>query len=220
MAEVLFWFLLSPSCPVPRIWWQILMNLGFSVATLSQVNSPGAWRFLHCCFVSTSRKTLPDFMGLTLPRSAFAIPSIAFFSTNAFKLSGIFLSAASMMRNFGNWLSSWFSLVWFEDWFWVGVEVEHGGDVLFCLFMLIMVWWGLEVCLQDLIHKWWSETNFAKNTHIMTHTKNHSNTHGYPTPKRQPPSMTYSPPSNALVANFISPQGRISPPPLGWGCPV
>ena len=54
----------------------------------------------------------------------------------------------------------------------------------------------------------------------MTHTKNHSSTHGYPTPKRQPPSVTYSPPNNALVANFNSPQGRISPPPLGWGCPV
>ena len=40
----------------------------------------------------------------------------------------------------------------------------------------------------------------------MTRTKNYSNTHGYPTPKRQPPSVTYSPPSNALVANFNSPQ--------------
>ena len=50
----------------------------------------------------------------------------------------------------------------------------------------------------------------------MTHTKNHSHTHGYPTPKRQPP-VTYSPPSNF---NFNSPQGRISPPPLGWRCPV
>ena len=42
-------------------------------------------RFLHCCFVSTSIKTRPHFIGLTLSSSAFAIPSIAFFKTNAFK---------------------------------------------------------------------------------------------------------------------------------------
>ena len=54
----------------------------------------------------------------------------------------------------------------------------------------------------------------------MTHIKNHSNTHGYPTPKRQPPSVTYSSPSYVLVANFNSPQARISQPPLGRGCPV
>ena len=54
----------------------------------------------------------------------------------------------------------------------------------------------------------------------MTNTKNHFNTHGYPTPKRQPPSVTYSPPGYALDANLNSSQGRISPPPLGWGCPV
>ena len=70
--------------------------------------------FLHCCFVSTSINTLPDFIGFTLSSSAFAIPSIAFFKTNAFKFSGTFWSAASMMRNLGHWLSFWFSLVWFE----------------------------------------------------------------------------------------------------------
>ena len=43
VAEVLFWFFLRPSCPVPCIWWQILMDLGFCVVKLSQVNSPGAW---------------------------------------------------------------------------------------------------------------------------------------------------------------------------------
>ena len=53
-------------------------------------------------------------MGFTLSSSAFAIPSIAFFRTNAFKSSEIFWSAASMMRNLGHWLSSWFLLVWFE----------------------------------------------------------------------------------------------------------
>ena len=106
-------------------------------------------RFLHCCLVSTSIKTLPDFMGLTLSSSAFAIPSIAFFRTNAFKSSGIFLSAASMIRNLGHLSSSCISLVRFEDSFWVGVEVEHGDDVFLCLFMLIKVWWGLEVYLQD-----------------------------------------------------------------------
>ena len=72
-------------------------------------------RFLHCCFVSTSIKTLPDFIGLTLSSSAFAIPSIAFFKTNAFKSFQTFLSAASMMRNIGHWyISSWFPLVWFK----------------------------------------------------------------------------------------------------------
>ena len=106
-------------------------------------------KFLHCCFVSTSIKTLPEFMGLTLSSSAFAIPSIAFFRTNAFKSNGIFLSPAPMIRNLGHLSSSWISLVWFEDWFWVGVEVDHGDDVFLCLFMLIMVWWGLEICLQD-----------------------------------------------------------------------
>ena len=53
-------------------------------------------------------------MGFTLSSSAFAIPSIAFFRTNAFKSSGTFWSAASMMRNLGHWLSFSFSLVWFE----------------------------------------------------------------------------------------------------------
>ena len=47
-------------------------------------------RFLHCCLVSTLIKTLPDFVGLTLSSSEFAIPSIAFFRTNAFKSSGTF----------------------------------------------------------------------------------------------------------------------------------
>ena len=97
------------------------MNLGFCVVKLSQVNSLGAWLssgdFLHSCFVSTSIKTLPDFIGFTLSSSAFAIPPIAYFKTNAFKFSGTFWSAASMMRNLGHWLSSWFSLVWFEVFF-------------------------------------------------------------------------------------------------------
>ena len=43
VVEVLFWFLIRPFCPVPHIWWQILMNLGFCVVKLSQVNSPVAW---------------------------------------------------------------------------------------------------------------------------------------------------------------------------------
>ena len=36
----------------------------------------------------------------------------------------------------------------------------------------------------------------------MTNTKNHFNTHGYHTPKRQPPSVTHSPPGYVLDAYF------------------
>ena len=43
VAEVLFWFHFLPLYPVPYILWQILMNLGFCVMKLSQVNSQGAW---------------------------------------------------------------------------------------------------------------------------------------------------------------------------------
>ena len=85
-------------------------------------------RFLHCCFVSTSINTLHDFIGFTLSSSAFAIPSIAFFKTNAFEFNGTFWSAASMMRNLGHWLSSWFSHVWFKVLFeaiFLGRVVHH-----------------------------------------------------------------------------------------------
>ena len=137
---------------------------------------------------------LPDFIGLHCLGHTFAMPSTAFLSVNTFRSSGMFLSVASMMRNRGHWLSFW--IVWLSSWLFslicvAGIEVEHGGDILLCRFMLIMVWWGLEVCLRYI--KWWSETNFAKNTCIMTHTKNHSNNHGYPTPKRQPASVTLQP---------------------------
>ena len=117
------YFVISTSSILSRshIWWKILMNLGFCVVKRQQVNSTGVWLYsgdlLHCCIVSTSIKTLPDFIGLSLSSSAFAIPSIALFKTNAFKSSGTFLPAASMMRNHGHLLSSWFSLVWFEVWF-------------------------------------------------------------------------------------------------------
>ena len=106
-------------------------------------------RFLHCCFVSTSIKTA-WFHGFDIVQFGICHSiDCFFFRTNAFKFNGIILSAASMIRNLGDLSSSWISLVWFEDWFWVGVEVEHEDDVFLCLFMLRVVWWVLEVCLQD-----------------------------------------------------------------------
>ena len=95
-------------------------------------------------------KMLPDFIGLHCLGRPFAMPSTAFLSVNTFRFNGMFLSVASMMRNRGHWLSFWF--VSLSSWFLsldcvVGFEVEHGGDVLFCRFMLIMVWWGLELSI-------------------------------------------------------------------------
>ena len=103
----------------------------------------------------------------------------------------------------------------------VGVGVEHGVDVLLCPDMLISLVRHLPVCTSRLSIKClWLETKFAKNAWAMTSTKGHPNAHGCPTPKGQPLPVTHSPQSHALAAYFNSPQGRISPPLLEWGCPV
>ena len=50
-------------------------------------------------------------------------------------------------------------------------------------------WW-----FETLSGPLWRHSNDAKNTESMTNTRSHSNTHAYPTPKRQPSSVTHSPP--------------------------
>ena len=129
-------------------------------------------------------------------------------SKNAASLRGKELSsAASTTKNLGH--ASLF----------LGLEVEHGGDYYLSVHARCFRWHFKHDTKTN--SKAYNQKPIPlRITQTVTQTRHHSDVHGYPTPKGQPPSMTYSPPSHALVANFNSPQGRISPPPLGWGCPV
>ena len=104
-----------------------------------------------------------------------------------------------------------------------GVEEEHMGDVSFSPVMLIFVFGGgIKQSAHPRLHfeSLWLKTSFAMNARVMASTMSHPSTHGHPTPKGKPLPVTHSPPNHALDAYFNSPQGRISPPPLEWGCPV
>ena len=140
--------MLSSSAHLMTNFLEFNVGWGVTLAGIEPIIIVVLKRFLLWCFFSTSIKMLPDFIGLHCLGRPFAMPSTAFLSVNTFRFSGIFLSVASMMRNRGHWLSFW--CVWLSSWLLsldcvVGFEVEHGIDVSFCRFMLIMVWWGLVV---------------------------------------------------------------------------
>ena len=101
-----------------------------------------------------------------------------------------------------------------------GVEGEHGDDDL--LSNSFSICGGvLTVCHQD----WFSKAcarkiNFALNKRAMTRTKSHSNIHDCPFAKGGASSHHSSPQNHAPDACYNSPERRISPPSLGWCCPV
>ena len=147
--------MLSSSTHLMTNFLEFNVQWGVTLTGIEPISIVVLKRFLLWCFFSTSIKILPDSIGLHCLGRPFAMPSTAFLGVDTSRFNEMFLSVASMMRNHGHWLSFWF--VWLYSWFFsldcvVGFEVEHGGDVLFCRFMLIMVWWGLEVFLQDKIH--------------------------------------------------------------------
>ena len=133
--------MLSSSTHLMTNFLEFNVRWGVTLTGIEPISIVVLKRFLLWCFFSTSIKMLPDFIGLHCLGCPFAMPSTAFLSVKTFRFSGIFLSAASMMRNRGHWLS--FSFVslgsWLISFVWVvGFEVEHGGDLLFCRFMLII----------------------------------------------------------------------------------